>query len=640
MTYTSIEINKLDRSPQNVRKTDSQAALEELKASILAHGLMQNLVVIPAKKGRYHVIAGGRRLEALRALQAEGRLPSDHAVQCQIAESDQATEISLAENVMRQAMHPADEFEAFAALIGQGLTAEQVSQRFGCTERHVLQRMKLGKVAPKLLAAYRAEELSLDALMAFAITDDHKRQISVWKSLEGWQQNNARHIRQRLTDAMIDSTDYRAAFVGLDAYKAAGGTVKADLFSEAAYLEDAELLERLAQEKLEGEAEKLRAEGWGWVEVDGDDGIPAYRCRRIQPKPLNAPAELTQRLEEIEAEMEEIENQLEACEDESESQALDERHDELAAEFRQIRQQLSAYLAYDAEEMKGAGCYVSIDRDGELDIEMGLVKPQERAVPGGEDDDNPLPHVSAPAKKEKAEFSQALVADLKAYRCQAAQVEVAKHPEIAFDLLVFHTACDALDYGFHSNGPDVHFRRSHPRPSVEAKNTATERLEAIEAGLPVEWLKEEGEAERFHTFRCLDMHSKLRILAYCTALTLKPDLAAEEATAYGISLGLTHASVTAFWRPTKDNYLSRVTRDQLLAIGRETLGERWSHQRKDAKKSKLVEALDAAFADPDKHGEAAGRLQAWLPKGLEFQTVAQEARPAEAPKKGRKSKAA
>src|SRR4051794_25929718 len=123
MTYQLIEIKKLEISPLNVRKTTAKAGDEELKASILAHGLMQNLIVVPGKKGRYQVIAGGRRLEALCALRAEGKLPTDHAVQCQIADAEQAEEVSLAENVVRQAMHPADEYEAFAALVEQGKNA-------------------------------------------------------------------------------------------------------------------------------------------------------------------------------------------------------------------------------------------------------------------------------------------------------------------------------------------------------------------------------------------------------------------------------------------------------------------------------------------------------------------------------------
>ena len=105
-----------------------------MKASILAHGILQNLVVTAAKKGRFHVIAGVCRLEALKALIAEGKLPEDHAVTCQIVHEKDAIEMSLAENTVRTAMHPADEFEAFAALIDAGQIAAQVAERFGVTE--------------------------------------------------------------------------------------------------------------------------------------------------------------------------------------------------------------------------------------------------------------------------------------------------------------------------------------------------------------------------------------------------------------------------------------------------------------------------------------------------------------------------
>ena len=97
------------------------------------------------------MIAGGRRLEALRELQAEGKLPGDHAVPCQVASDEHALEMSLAENTVRLAMHPADEFEAFARLIDGGESVEQIAERFGVTARHVEQRLRLGKAAPELL---------------------------------------------------------------------------------------------------------------------------------------------------------------------------------------------------------------------------------------------------------------------------------------------------------------------------------------------------------------------------------------------------------------------------------------------------------------------------------------------------------
>jgi ParB family chromosome partitioning protein len=177
-----IAASKLEKSPDNARRTTPRIGMDDLKASLLAHGLMQNLVVTDAGDGTFRVIAGGRRLEAIRSLQAEGKLPQDFAVPCQVVADEHGLEMSLAENTVRLAMHPADEFEAFAALIDKGESAAQVAERFGVDESHVLKRMKLARVAPQLLKEYRNEGIALECLKAFAITDDHRRQVKVFKS--------------------------------------------------------------------------------------------------------------------------------------------------------------------------------------------------------------------------------------------------------------------------------------------------------------------------------------------------------------------------------------------------------------------------------------------------------------------------
>src|SRR5438876_7737141 len=79
-----IAVSKLEKSPDNARRTTPKIGMEELKASVLAHGLMQNLVATDAGDGVFQVIAGARRLEAIRSLQAEGKLPEDFAVACQV----------------------------------------------------------------------------------------------------------------------------------------------------------------------------------------------------------------------------------------------------------------------------------------------------------------------------------------------------------------------------------------------------------------------------------------------------------------------------------------------------------------------------------------------------------------------------
>src|ERR1017187_490012 len=120
---TSIPLNKLTAWDGNVRKTaGADTALAELAASIAAHGLLQSLVVRKGKRGTYAVVAGGRRLAALNSLAESGQIATDHAVSCSvIADDADATEISLAENTVREQMHPADQLDAFRDLSDKGI---------------------------------------------------------------------------------------------------------------------------------------------------------------------------------------------------------------------------------------------------------------------------------------------------------------------------------------------------------------------------------------------------------------------------------------------------------------------------------------------------------------------------------------
>jgi hypothetical protein len=66
--------NKLVFWDRNVHKTAVESGLDELAASIAAHGLLNPLLVRKAAKGRYAVIAGQRRYLALRQLAEAGNL--------------------------------------------------------------------------------------------------------------------------------------------------------------------------------------------------------------------------------------------------------------------------------------------------------------------------------------------------------------------------------------------------------------------------------------------------------------------------------------------------------------------------------------------------------------------------------------
>ncbi len=141
-----ISLNKLSVSVANVRRTDRKTDIETLAASIAAHGLLQNLTVTPIEDDCFAVVAGGRRLAALTLLVKKGEMAKDCAIPCQIVSSDAAAETSLAENVQRVAMNVMDEVEAFAGLVESGLSSDDIARRFGCTLRHVEQRLALARL--------------------------------------------------------------------------------------------------------------------------------------------------------------------------------------------------------------------------------------------------------------------------------------------------------------------------------------------------------------------------------------------------------------------------------------------------------------------------------------------------------------
>ncbi len=294
VTYVTTEISlaKLVPSPANARRTGTGAGIEALAASIQAHGLLQSLVVRPAldgegqATGKFEVAAGGRRLAALKLLAKRKRIGKGTAIPCCVLDGDavDGAEASLAENVVRVDMHPADQFGAFHALHqdGVGLGVEGIAARFGVSAHTVRQRLRLADVSPVLIQAYRDGALTLDHLTEFAVTEDQAAQERVFGQLQDWQRHPDA-IRRLLTHALVPASDRRVAFAGLDAYQAAGGTVQRDLFSEdgGGWIADPVLLERLVAERMEREAEAVRAEGWAWVAIGADAQAGAWRCRRV-----------------------------------------------------------------------------------------------------------------------------------------------------------------------------------------------------------------------------------------------------------------------------------------------------------------------------------------------------------------------
>lgn len=440
----SIPLSKLVLSEANVRRTDKKPELEALAASIRAHGLLQNLAVTARGDGKYEVVAGGRRFGALKVLVKQGERSKDWGVPCQVIASEAAVEASLAENVQRVDMNAMDEMEAFAALVDAGATADDVARRFGATIRHVEQRLALARLSPRIRAAYRKGDLTLDVARAFCLNADHDVQERVFKGLSK-PITSTHAVRNALSQGRTPLNDRIAVFVGADAYEAAGGRIVKDLFDDdVAFLEDGDILQTLALAKAEALRDGLLAEGWSWAEIQlGHGAIEGCAAERLRPAQRKLTPKEKKKIASLEEEIEALDRQLETTEEDSdEAEAAWTRRDEADAERDAV---LETARVYDPALMAHAGALVGVDRDGRAVVTRGLIrradlkaidKVRKQAKPiaseGGEDEDE-TGDASAPAGQR---LSKALTQDLTVARTRAVRERLASSPHAALALVV------------------------------------------------------------------------------------------------------------------------------------------------------------------------------------------------------------
>ncbi len=119
-----VPFRKLVASTENVRTTPAEEeATRQLAASIQAVGLLQSLVVQPAARGKFAVVAGERRYSALTLLHDAGQIPQSYKVPCRLLpKGADTTEVSLAENVEREEFKARGRFFKLASYISRILS--------------------------------------------------------------------------------------------------------------------------------------------------------------------------------------------------------------------------------------------------------------------------------------------------------------------------------------------------------------------------------------------------------------------------------------------------------------------------------------------------------------------------------------
>lgn len=138
-TVQDITLSNLRPNPYQPRKTFQPAAIEELKQSIIEHGILQPLIVRKSSIKGYEIVAGERRFRAAK----EANLKTVPAV---VREFDdrQMMELALLENLQREDLNPVEEGAAYQTLLRKlDITQEELAKRMGKSRPHIANHIRL-----------------------------------------------------------------------------------------------------------------------------------------------------------------------------------------------------------------------------------------------------------------------------------------------------------------------------------------------------------------------------------------------------------------------------------------------------------------------------------------------------------------
>jgi ParB family chromosome partitioning protein len=151
-----IELRQLRPNPYQPRKYFSEQSIQELKDSIIEHGILQPIIARKSIKG-YEIVAGERRYRAAK----EAKLQAVPVVVREFTEQ-QMMELALLENLQREDLTPIEEAKAYEKLMQElNLTQEQLAQRVGKSRPHIANHVRLLSLPEKIQDAISRQVISM-----------------------------------------------------------------------------------------------------------------------------------------------------------------------------------------------------------------------------------------------------------------------------------------------------------------------------------------------------------------------------------------------------------------------------------------------------------------------------------------------
>jgi ParB family chromosome partitioning protein len=593
----NVPLSKLIANRTNPRKVKPERdAHKRLVASIRAHGLLEPLVVRP-ENGHFRIIAGDRRLAALRSVYKDAEV----SVPCVVRKVDAhgAEELAVAENFIREPMHPLDEAEAFARMASvdrKGISA--IAAEFGVGETYVRQRMKLAGRCNAVKAAYRSGTIDTGTAEAFAAVPE-ARQEELWKETGG-NPRHARHIRNLIEDHWIDAK--HALF---DVSSLPDGSVTSDLFRECVLIERGAFMQAQAA-ALAAEREKLIEDGWAEVVTGERDDVQGRLYSMAEAEPQFTDSERA-KLKRLDAKRQKLESGDDPDSASPELEAIDGEADAILDK---------AQGRFDEASKSRITVFLVLSPEGEVERHYRIPRPGPKGRNGQGPSGAALDALPPPPTANDLSDRQRAAAFT--HEAIAVRHAVAANALVRKRLLVLalhdKVQTDALAIRLEANGTTIHVEGSETIGSETFAKLRSQR-DAID---PFKGEQSFDEADAYRKLCKVPEKVLDRLIAVLITDCLSGH-GQRETPLLGILAKELDVSVRKHWTPDAD-WLSGYQKIQLADLIGTLKGSVYGSAALQRKKSELVEELAALFSQAANAPQGfndpalAERVNSWMPR--------------------------
>lgn len=189
----TLDIEKIRANPYQPRDEFDAQALEDLKNSILEHGLIQPVTVRKSING-YELVSGERRLRATK----EAGIKTIECYVMNIESDKKMLELAIIENVQRENLNPIEVANGYQRLIEEcSYTQEEVSKRVSKDRSTVTNFLRLLKLPEKVQESLRKRLISMGHARALLALNDRPQMLSAFQII------TEKKLSVRQTEALI-----------------------------------------------------------------------------------------------------------------------------------------------------------------------------------------------------------------------------------------------------------------------------------------------------------------------------------------------------------------------------------------------------------------------------------------------------